>query len=333
MNPLSSTLGLLLVLLFSGYAPFQVLSQNEMADKKQGSIITKKNGLVVLLESEAPNYVAQLTKDKATAELKNYRSKIEAYNAALKEAVEAVWDFSEISYVSADDYLTFEKSNRRGLVVLFMSMNGSTTDWSMRAVLNDQNRGPNFLHPGDAIPRMGIKVYAMDGNLAVAPLPTGELTSGSLGIAILDLQSWLENWYQGKMLDPTVDRTKGNAALLKDYTLVVRKYHLSEKLNRDVINQMYPYGIKVVEDEEFNEIVLKRVPKHAVLYPWKITQTIGKGHYSAESAIYYLQSIMALDNSKMLALGLPKVSLSGMGDSYRKVEKKHLKKYASGAKR
>ena len=64
---------LTLALLVVGQAPMQLVAQSEAAAKKRGTVVTKKNGLVVLLESESPLYVAQLEKEKSLAELKHYR--------------------------------------------------------------------------------------------------------------------------------------------------------------------------------------------------------------------------------------------------------------------
>lgn len=313
--------------------PLLALSQSS-GDKKRGAIIAKKNPLVVLLESEESNYVASLKKEKNHAELKKYREGIERYNTALKEAVEALWTFSEeIRYVEAKDYLVYEKQNRRGLVVLVLSTDGSSGDWSMREVLNDRDRGKNFIHSENLIPRLIIKVYGMDGSLAVAPLPEGDLSAGNLGVGLLDIQAWLENWSKGKMLDPTVNRVKGNEALLKDYTLVIRKDHIDEKLKLNHISGAYPYPVKVVEEDEFNDLVLKQVPKHAILYPWKISGSVGSGHYGSENSIVYIQSILAPDSRKFLGIGMPKVALSGTSGGFDTVKKKHLKGYASSAKK
>ena len=313
--------------------PALSLAQLSDMQKKRGAVVARKNKLVVLLEKENKFHIARLKGKGQESEIEPYKKRVALYNASIKEAVNSLWSFSEeVEFVEPTQYKEYAKANSRGLVLLTLTnaeyLEGPATD----DIMSEARYGKNFTTNGGLIPRLHLYVAGCKEMFLEGVMAEGDCSSGGLGLALLDIQSWLRFWSKGEHLNLWSNRSRGNGKEIKDYTLVVHKDHLDEELANADLSAVYPFQIKVVEDEEFDELILKKVPKHAILFPWRLTVTSSQGSGMDAPTIMFAHSIVALDENKFLEIALPKVALMGKSGSYTTVKKKHLKAYGKKGK-
>ena len=310
--------------------PMMSLWAQTNEEKERGAIRAKKLKLMVLLEAEDAEYVGkQAPKKRGQQEIDRYRSEIETYNQAIIKAVSALWEYSpEYEIVQAKDYADFVEANKESVAILYLSTQLARRDPFSIANATRYWKTENFQIRGVTIPRLTLSVPGIDQPLIKTPLAEGGYDAGTLGLALVDMQSWLEYWAKGEMLHLFANKDRKHPQLLKDYTLVVRDIDLHQSLSQAEAKNEWPYKLKVVNQETFEKIVLAREPKHAILYPFRNGASTG----GTITTVNFAQYIIAPDTRQLVTIGAPKVLLATTTGSYAKLKSKHLKSYAKAAK-
>jgi hypothetical protein len=117
--------------------------------------------------------------------------------------------------------------------------------------------------------------------------------------------------------------TTDNAHYLKEKTMLICKDNLDKSATEAAIKKVYPYSFKIVSQEGLDSAIIAKENDKCVLVVLQMDAPLP----------IYSQEIMDLSTSEIVAFGMPKAMVAGIGGTeYKHVKPDHLKKYAADAK-
>jgi len=234
----------------------------------------KNRKMLVLVEQPEEEIIARLEKaDKGLIAI--YKERLETYNSNLKTALQTFWTFQEdVKFVSIEEIKEIKKSKSKEYTVIFttsISYSGSTAhdiDWSddlIKASMVDYHKYTQF-----GTIALAVALIEDYGERTITSMPSNRYlpTKTEMACMVYTMNSIL----LGEIGPPqiTLKDIDKNCPGLKTKTLLINKSNLSDQLSEEKLKSIYPYGLRVLDDKEIDELVFSKTPGIAYLYAYPI---------------------------------------------------------------
>ena len=265
----------------------------ERAKKQWEPIKTKP--LCVVLGVENEKYVEKLTKKKKEQEVKNYKNLIANYNTFIKSSVnEYVKEFTSIKYITTTEFKNMDKKDKKSNAFLVRTFPEHTGGM----VSTGFNNKPSFGGMG------GGNTFAM-ASIEGIPENIDLDTTNVKDASIIKLLSWnddelfpyysqqltklfctnaevslsmrqLNNSISNSINKISAKETEAKIlTALKTKTLIINKNSLSDNLTETDIKKVYPNTFKIVEQAEYENILLSKKDDVVLLLVLQIASSQG----------------------------------------------------------
>jgi hypothetical protein len=232
--------------------------------------------LVVVLELPLDEKIKELSESPKSKDiLIKYKQDVENYNIGFKAAIKRFWKMhkqSDIVYVFSNQTGTLEQRYPEGYSML--SCNTMTPPWNGNSRLIEPqdylkwnskiNEKRDYIYDYSNMvllySKPGKKRYIQVGH---ANLPNVFPLKMDLAFGVIYLQKFFEYRLKDKKVKDFKDEMKDEQIKLANRTLILWDEWVPGKMSDDQIKTMYPFNFRVVNQEEFEEILFGEDEKYA----------------------------------------------------------------------
>lgn len=308
----------------------------------------KSRTLLVCLQSENPKMIEKLTKKGNLQDIELYRNGIKNTNDNLRKSVNLCWKLNtDIRFIPIDSLVWFETNSPKKYGYLTLSTSQVHSSGGIHV------GGENVLN----FSNLGLHLFLCDRKQSIgyANFPSDEigqdvpeevkrnnvifsdyyLSSAKFIYALYrinyfytDLVKGISPYFNSRNAINSGALRGTEASIFRTKTLVARQQDCEKNFDLEKAKKYYPFPIKIVSDEEFENYLLTKDPNIACFFVGLVSSnTMGGGGVSRTKLMYMQQAINA-DDGKIAtgfagSFALNYKALEGFIDILEKTEKQN----------
>jgi len=236
--------------------------------------MARNRTLIVIVAEENEKVIDQFKQKGLEDKIADYKSAIAEYNANMKEVVEQFWKFSSsIEYKTSDEVQNLFNNKSDKYAVIYCGMVKETgpmgqmqsiTTYSINLDYNytDFKKGDVKDEKENAYHHLRLNVKLIENLKNGATLYAVDFveifpSKAELAYGVQSTQDYFSSRLDKTSGRESKDDLSANTHKLANKTLLISKRDIDEKLDMDGAKAVYPFPVKIADDQEINNEVMK----------------------------------------------------------------------------
>jgi hypothetical protein len=235
--------------------------------------------LIVVVEQPSQKVIELMKKKKKQDQIAGYEAAVEAYNAALQQAVEKYWKWdSSANFMTMNDADRLRKTQAKNYAVIYcttidnFTVRGDVGGRNFQRLMFPENYRVLNNHRDHWRNYTVMEIKFLEDlpksqpifrqNLATIIPEKADLTFGVQAVQHYLADTTLRSRAEPYEWEEVLPRAEAD---MNSKTLLLRKDWLATGLTYDEIKEVYPYPFVIVDSKRFNESAMRGNPNLALL--------------------------------------------------------------------